>query len=189
MRVLLIDNNLFAGSLADEFEKRDCEVVAYESGTDLKIIVNFAKKFKPNLIVLSAGPEDNHGNSVEFVRVFYGKVPIFGVASGMHSIIDAFDGKVDKGLLLHAKASKISHDEKTIFRKLSNPFSAGRYNTYSGSDIPYVFEVSARDENDVVMGVRHKEAFVEGILFHPESLLTPDGGVVIDNLLREVARK
>ena len=118
------------------------------------------------------------------------KIPIFGVGLGHQCIIEAFGGKVDRSpIILHGKTVKISHDGKIIFKKMDNSFIAGRYNSLSGSDIPYSLEVSARDENDVVMGVRHKENFVEGIQFHPESILTPSGGLLIENLIKEVGKK
>ena len=189
MRVFFIDNLGFTYNLIDEFKKRDCEVISYRNNVDMKIIDNVISKFKPNLIVISSGSEKDTGNSVDVIRSYCGKIPIFGVGSGNLCIIEAFEGKVNKSVVLHGKLIKIKHDGKTIFKKLDNPFNAGTYNSLSGSDIPLSLEVSARSENDVVMGVRHKEYFVEGIQFDPASLLTLQGSLVIENLLKEVEKK
>jgi len=189
MRVFFIDNLGFTYNLIDEFKKKDCEVVSYRNNVDMKIIDNAISKFKPGLIVISSGPERDTGNSVEVIRSYCGKIPIFGVGSGNLCIIDAFEGKVNRSLIMHGKLTEVRHDGKTIFKKLDNPFNAGTYNSLSGSDIPLSLEVSARSSNDVVMGVRHKEYFVEGIQFDPSSLLTVDGGLIIENLLKEVDKK
>jgi len=89
---------------------------------------------------------------------------------------------------IFGKMPKITHDGKTIFKKIENPFQAGMHSLMVGSDIPYVLEVSARNENDAVMAVRHKEHFVEGVQFNPESILTPAGSQIIDNLLGEIKK-
>ena len=193
MKVFFIDNfDLFTFNLVDEFEKRDCEVIVYRNNVDTKVIDNVIKKFKPHLIVVSSGPGNvmNSGNSIDVIRNYCDNVPIFGVGLGHECIIEAFGGKVDRSpILLHGKTSKISHDGKTIFKKIQIPFKAGRFNSLAGTDVPYSLEVSARDDNDVVVSVRHKEVFVEGIQFHPESILTPSGNLLIENLIREVSKK
>ena len=189
MRVLVIDNlDLFTYNLVDELEKKECEVLVYGNNTDMKTIDNVIKAFKPKLIVISSGAADEPGISIDVVRAYQGQIPIFGVGSGMHFIIEAFEGKVSRSASLRILA-KISHDGKTIFKKLENNFEAGVYNTLSATDIPYSFEVSARNENDTVMGIRHKEAFVEGIQFDPSSLLTVSGSEIIENLLKEIGKK
>ena len=192
MKILIIDNSSFTNNLVDEFEKKECEVVVYRNDTDMNVIDNTIKKFKPGLIVISSGPEGIHnvGNSIDVIRSYQGQIPIFGVGAGCQHIIEAFEGKVNRSpTVLHGRATKIEHDDKTIFKKIDNPFNAGVYNSLSGSDIPYDLEVSARSENDVVMGVRHKESFVEGIQFDPSSLLTVSGSLIIENLLKEVWKK
>jgi anthranilate synthase/aminodeoxychorismate synthase-like glutamine amidotransferase len=193
MKVLFIDNyGLFTYNLVDEFEKKDCEVLVYGNDADMKVIGNAVKKFRPKLIVISPGPEniDDSGNSVDVIRVYQGQIPIFGVGSGCECIIWAFEGKVSRTPVInHGRITKINHDGKTIFKKMDNPFIAGLYNSLSASDVPYSLEVSARSENDIVMGVRHKECFVEGIQFHPESLLTAQGSLIISNLIKEVGKK
>ena len=189
MTVLLIDNlDLFTYNLADELEKKECEVLVYRNDTDMKTIGNIIQKQKPRLIVISSGPEDDSGISVDIVRTYQGQIPIFGIGAGMHFIIMAFEGKVGRSAS-HGSLAKISHDGKTIFKKIENNFEAGVYNALAVTDVPYSFEVSARNENDVVMGIRHKEAFIEGIQFDPSSLLTPSGSMIIENLVKEIGRK
>ncbi len=189
MKVLVVDNlDLFTYNLVDELEKKECEVLVYKNDTDMKVIYNIIEKHKPKLIVISSGPADAHGISVDVVRTYQGQIPIFGVGSGMHFIIKAFEGKVGRSAS-YGNLAKISHDGKTIFKKLENNFEAGVYNALAVIDVPYSFEVSARSENDIVMGVRHKEAFIEGIQFDPSSLLTVSGSLIIDNLLKEIGKK
>ena len=193
MKVLFIDNfDLFTHNLVDEFEKKECEVLVYRNDVDVKIVDNAIKKFRPGLIVVSSGPGNvpNTGNAVSIVNTYAGKIPIFGVGLGCSCIIEAFGGKVDRSpVLMHGKSSKINHGDKAIFKKLANSFVAGRYNALAAVDVPYSFEVSARDDNDIVMGVRYKDGFVEGIMFHPESILTPSGSLIIDNVLKEAGKK
>lgn len=192
MKAMLIGNfDSFAYNLADEFKKRDCEVIAYRDDSGAKIINDAIRKFKPSLIViLGYGNVKSSGNSVDIIRSYQGQIPIFGVGLGLLCIIEAFEGKVGKiPLISHGKMVKISHDGKTIFRKINNPFYAGAYNSFIATYVPYSLEVSARSENDIVMAVRHKECFVEGIQFDPGSLLTPSGSLIIENVLRGVGRK
>ena len=193
MRVFFIDNfDSFTYNLVDEFEKRNCEVLVYGNNADIKMIDSAIKKFKPNLIVICSGtgaPKDA-GNSMGVIRNHYEKIPVFGVGLGHLCIIEVFGGNVDKSIeIVSGKPSKISHDGKTIFKKLESPFKAGRYYTLAGVEIPYCLEVSARSESDVVMGVRHKEHFVEGIQFDPSSILTPLGYLIIENLIKEINKK
>ncbi|HJO01532.1 MAG: aminodeoxychorismate/anthranilate synthase component II [Candidatus Woesearchaeota archaeon] len=191
MRVLFIDNPGFTYNLVDEFEKRDCEIVVYRNDVDMKAIDNAIKSFKPKLIVISGyGNVKDAGNSVDVIQAYQGQIPIFGIGFGCECIIEAFEGKVDRSPVInHGNVTRISHDDKTIFKKLDNPFAAGVYNSLSASDVPYDLEVSARNGNDIVMGIRHKECFVEGIQFDPGSLLTADGSLIIENLLNEIGKK
>lgn len=191
MKILFIDSSgSFTYNLIEEFEKKDCEVLVYRSDIDIKIIDGFVKKFKPNLIVISGtGALRNSGNSVDVIMNYYEKIPVFGVGLGHLCIIGAFEGRVDKApVVAYGDSSKIKHDEKTIFKNLENPFYAGRYYSLAAVEVPYSFEVSARSESDVVMGVRHKEFFVEGIQFDPSSILTPSGSRIIENLIKEIKK-
>ena len=193
MKIFLVDNfDLYTNNLIEEFEKLDCEVLSYRSNVDMNVMDSTIKKFKPKLIVISSGPGNvsNAGNSVDIILNYAGKIPVFGVGLGHQCIIEAFGGKIGKSaLILHGKTATISHDQKTIYKRLDKTFVAGRYNSLTGTDISYTLEVSARDENDAVMGVRHKDCFVEGIQFHPESILTPKGSLFIESLLKEVEKK
>jgi para-aminobenzoate synthetase component 2 len=112
-----------------------------------------------------------------------------GVCLGHQCIIEAFDGKVARATeTIHGKYSKILHDGKTIFTGIQNPFHAARYHSLAGLEIPYSLEISARTQNNIIMAVRHKEYFVEGVQFHPESILTPSGGNIIENIINRVGK-
>ena len=193
MNVLFIDNfDSFTYNLVDEFKKRDCEVLVYRNNVDIKALDQVINKFKPDLIVISPGPgtPKQSGISRDILQNYHEKIPIFGVCLGHQCIIDFFGGRVDKAVeTIHGKPSKIKHDNLGIFKGLENPFQAGRYHSLVGYDIPYCFEISARTEDrDIVMAVRHKEFPVIGVQFHPESILTPVGGLIIENLLNQIGK-
>jgi anthranilate synthase/aminodeoxychorismate synthase-like glutamine amidotransferase len=193
VKVLFIDNfDSFTYNLVDEFQKRDCEVLVYRNNIDIKIIHQAIKKFKPSLIVISPGPgtPKEAGISKEIIQIYHEKIPIFGVCLGHQCIIEVFGGRVDKAVeTIHGKPSRINHDNIGIFKNLENPFQAGRYHSLVGYDIPYCLEISARSaERDLVMSVRHKEFTVIGVQFHPESILTPVGGKIIENLIELVGK-
>lgn len=193
-RILFIDNfDSFVYNLVDEFEKRNCEVLVYRNNVDMKSIDSITKKFKPSLIVISPGPGTpaDAGNSINIIQNYYKNIPIFGVCLGHQCIIEAFNGKVSKAPeIVHGKPSKIEHDNQGIFKNIENPFQAGRYHSLTGIDIPYCLEVSARTtDNNIVMAVKHKEYPVFGVQFHPESILTPVGGIIIENLIKMVSKK
>lgn len=192
IKLFCIDNGLFSYNLSDEFEKKGCESLVYNSETDMKIIDSSIKKFKPDMILISSGvgsPSDA-GNSVSIIRTYVGKIPILGIGLGSQCIIEAFDGKVDRcQIAVHGKTVKVSHDGSGIFKDIDDPFIVGRYSSLGGIEIPYDLEVLARDENNMVMAVKHKSAFVIGLEFHPESILTPQGSVLIGNIIKEISKK
>jgi len=189
-RILFIDNfDSFTYNLVDEFEKRNCKVQVYRSDIPMKKIREVARDFKPGLIVISPGPgtPKKSGNSIGVVKEFTGKIPIFGVCLGAQCMIEAFGGHVGKAFeTIHGKPSLVRHNNKGIFRGLRNPFQAGRYHSLSGQRIPKELEVTAKSESGIVMGVRHRKHFIEGVQFHPESILTPEGGMIIDNVLEMI---
>ncbi len=191
MNVLFIDNfDSFTYNLVDEFAKRGCNVLVYRNNTPMEKIEEIVAEFKPKLIVVSPGPSSpkEAGISIPIIKKFAGKIPIFGVCLGHQAIIEAFGGTVGKcGETVHGKPSSVEHDNKTIFSGLKNPFKAGRYHSLTGLNIPSCLAISAHT-GEIVMGVRHKEHFVEGVQFHPESILTPEGGKVIENLIRMVGK-
>ncbi len=187
MEILMIDNfDSFTHNLVDEFEKRGCKVHVYRNNIGMSNFNKLASKLKPKLIIISPGPSTpkDAGISIEVIKTYAGKIPVFGVCLGHQSIVEAFGGVVDRAPeVLHGKPSKVKHDNETIFKGLENPLQVGRYHSLAGLQIPEELEVSARSESNVVMGVRHKKHFVEGVQFHPESILTPSGGLIIENLL------
>ncbi|MBW2990060.1 aminodeoxychorismate/anthranilate synthase component II [Candidatus Woesearchaeota archaeon] len=188
MNVLFIDNfDSFTYNLVDEFEKRGCDVLVYRNNIDMKIIDQAVARFKPNLIVISPGPGNpkKAGICKDIIAQYHEKIPIFGVCLGHQCIIEYFGGRIDKAVeTIHGKPSKINHDNSGVFKGIENPFQAGRYHSLVGYDIPYCFEISARTiGRELVMAVRHKEFPLIGIQFHPESILTPAGGKIIENII------
>lgn len=193
VKVLFIDNfDSFTYNLADEFQKRNCEILVYRNNIDMKIIEQAVKNFKPVLIVISPGPGNpkKAGISKEIIEKYHEKIPIFGVCLGHQAVIEFFGGRIDKAVeTIHGKPSKITHDNMGIFKDVENPFQGGRYHSLVGYDIPYCLEISARTaDRGIVMAVRHKEFPVIGVQFHPESILTPIGGQIIENLIKMVEK-
>ena len=186
LNILFIDNfDSFTYNLVDEFEKLGCNVTIFRNNISMEVIEDFISKNNPKLIVISPGPStpEKSGNSVNIIKKYHKVIPIFGVCLGHQAIITAFGGKVDKSNeIVHGKASKIQHDNKTIYKGLENPFLAARYHSLTGVKIPSCLEVTAK-HNDLIMGVRHKRYFIEGVQFHPESILTPTGTLIIKKIV------
>jgi anthranilate synthase/aminodeoxychorismate synthase-like glutamine amidotransferase len=139
-------------------------------------------------IVISPGPgvPSKAGITVPLVAAAAGKVPVLGVCLGHQAIGEAFGGRVIRAdAIFHGKTSEIHHDGRTLFRNLSNPFTATRYHSLviDPSRVPEVLEVSARTPEGVIMGVRHRELPVEGVQFHPESIMTEEGKKLLANFL------
>ena len=157
-----------------------------------QVSVSDIERMKPERILISPGPctPQEAGISIELIRKFTGKVPVLGVCLGHQAIGAAFGGNVVRAKnLMHGKTSRIEHDGKTIFRGLNSPMTATRYHSLivSGDDVPRELEVSARtteaDGSSVIMGLRHRRFPVEGVQFHPESVLTQEGKKLIENFL------
>jgi anthranilate synthase/aminodeoxychorismate synthase-like glutamine amidotransferase len=188
--ILMIDNfDSFTFNLVDEFEKRNCKVSVYRNNIGFDYLKGIIKKINPRLLIISPGPSHprDAGVSIKLIQNYAGKIPIFGVCLGHQCIIEAFNGVVDKAPeVCHGKPSKIIHDRATIYKNLDNPLQVGRYHSLCGTKIPNELEISAKTCNNIVMGVRHKKYFVEGVQYHPESVLTPSGGLIIENLLNHV---
>ena len=147
---------------------------------------------RPERIVISPGPctPEDAGISIELIRHFVGKLPILGVCLGHQAIGAAFGGKVVRAKsLMHGKTSEVEHDGKTIFRELRSPMTATRYHSLIVEEkgLPAELEISARTTDrsgaDVIMGLRHKNFPIEGVQFHPESVLTGEGKKLIENFL------
>jgi anthranilate synthase/aminodeoxychorismate synthase-like glutamine amidotransferase len=144
---------------------------------------------KPERIVISPGPctPKEAGISIDVIRHFAGTIPLLGVCLGHQSIGEAFGGDVIRApYLMHGKTSMIHHDGKTIFAGLPNPFEATRYHSLiiKRETLPPVLEISAWTEDNVIMGVRHKQFKLEGVQFHPESILTGAGKDLLRNFLK-----
>jgi anthranilate synthase/aminodeoxychorismate synthase-like glutamine amidotransferase len=145
-------------------------------------------RLQPSGIVISPGPgrPEDAGIIVEAVREFAGRIPILGVCLGHQAIGAAFGGRIVLApRLMHGKTSLILHDGRTIYAGVENPFVAGRYHSLavSSADLPDSLTISAWTDNGIIMGLRHNRHFVEGVQFHPESILTPAGKRVLGNFL------
>jgi anthranilate synthase/aminodeoxychorismate synthase-like glutamine amidotransferase len=183
--------------MLDNYDSFTYNLVQYlgELGQDLKVYRNDKitvaeiEKLKPERIVISPGPctPKEAGISIDVIKHFSGKVPILGVCLGHQSMGEAFGGDVIRApYLMHGKTSMIHHDGKTIFTGLPNPFEATRYHSLiiKKETLPSVLEVSAWTDDGIIMGVRHKQFKVEGVQFHPESILTGAGKDLLRNFLK-----
>ena len=185
--ILMIDNfDSFTYNLVQYFEVLGEEVLVYRNNA---LSIEEIEKLSPDYIVISPGPctPREAGISVEVIKVFCGKIPILGVCLGHQSIAYAFGGKiVSARRLMHGKTSQIFHDGKTIFKGLPNPFEATRYHSLAVDEksLPGEFEVSARAEDGEIMGIRHRKFVLEGVQFHPESILTKEGMKLLKNFLK-----
>jgi len=190
-RLLLIDNyDSFTYNLVQAFMVLGADVQVYRNDA---ITVAEAQALKPTHLCISPGPgtPQDAGVSMEMIRAFAGRVPVFGVCLGHQSIVEVFGGKVVRaGRLMHGKTSQISHDGQGLFAGLPQPCEVGRYHSLIAQpeSLPAVLEVTARTAEGEIMGVRHRELQVEGVQFHPESVLTPDGPQLMRNFVAGVLR-
>jgi len=146
-------------------------------------------RLRPERIVISPGPgtPNDAGITLDVIHRFAGKVPLLGVCLGHQAIGQAFGGKVVRAPeLMHGKASDVHHDGKTIFAGLGDQLRAGRYHSLivERESLPSCLEISAHTADDIIMGLRHRELKVEGVQFHPESILTSDGKQLLANFLK-----
>ncbi|MEZ0329155.1 MAG: aminodeoxychorismate/anthranilate synthase component II [Dissulfuribacterales bacterium] len=164
-------------------------------GADMKVIRNDELTLEqvislnPDRLLVSPGPctPNEAGISVAAIQHFAGKIPILGVCLGHQSIGAAFGGRVIRAdRLMHGKTSMIRHDGKGVFKEMPNPFEAMRYHSLlvEESSLPPCLEASAWSENDELMGMRHREFLIEGVQFHPESIMTQDGLKLLNNFLK-----
>jgi anthranilate synthase component 2 len=185
-KVLFIDNfDSFTYNLVDDFCKRDCQAKVYRADTELEELKRVAAEFDPDLLVISPGPgtPDTAGVSIGAVDYFKDKLPIFGVCLGHQVIVQYFGGKVGHAPEpMHGKSSRVTHNGEGVFAGVENPLQAGRYHSLCALELPDCLEKTAEFEG-VVMGARHKELPIFGVQFHPESILTPAGGKIIENVL------
>lgn len=184
----------------DNYDSFTYNLVQYmgELGADMQVHRNDQittqdiERLQPEKIVISPGPctPEKAGVSIEVVRVFAGRIPILGVCLGHQSVGRAFGGEVVKaGRIMHGKTSQVTHDGKNLFRGLPNPFVATRYHSLvlRRETLPDCLEVTAESEDGEIMGIRHKEYFIEGVQFHPESILTTSGKNLLGNFLEMTA--
>ena len=146
-------------------------------------------QLRPERIVISPGPgtPDDAGITLKVIQEFSGKIPLLGVCLGHQAIGQAFGGKVIRAPeLMHGKASEVRHDGKTIFSGLQDGFLAGRYHSLivEKESLPASLEISASTADGIIMGLRHRQMKVEGVQFHPESILTSDGKQLLANFLK-----
>jgi len=185
--ILVIDNyDSFTYNLVQYLGELGAELQTYRND---KITITEIKKLNPEKIVISPGPgyPKDAGISIPVIKEFAGKVPILGVCLGHQAIGEAFGGKIVQAKrFMHGKTSPIHHDGKTIYKGLPNPFTATRYHSLlvEKASLPECLEISAWTDKDEIMGIRHKEFNVEGIQFHPESILTTEGKKLLGNFLR-----
>ncbi|HXI10277.1 MAG TPA: aminodeoxychorismate/anthranilate synthase component II [Thermodesulfobacteriota bacterium] len=186
--LLMIDNyDSFTFNLVQYFQELGEEVSVYRNDA---ITVAEIEKLGPRRLVISPGPCDPQkaGVSVEAIKHLAGKLPILGVCLGHQSIGYAFGGSVVKaGTLMHGKTSMVYHDGKTVFEAIENPFEANRYHSLivRREDLPECLEISAWTSAGEIMGIRHKKYPIEGLQFHPESILTRAGKDILRNFLEK----
>ena len=184
--ILMIDNyDSFTYNLVHYLSELGEEVTVARND---KISLEDVGKMSPEIIVVSPGPctPKEAGDSVDVIKEFAGRTPILGVCLGHQSMAYAYGAEIVRaGRLLHGKTSPIRHDEKGIYKDIPNPFEATRYHSLliEKDSLPDVFEVSAWTDEGEIMGIRHKEHLMEGVQYHPESILTPEGRRMIRNFI------
>jgi anthranilate synthase/aminodeoxychorismate synthase-like glutamine amidotransferase len=190
--ILMIDNyDSFTYNLVQYIGQLGGAVVVHRND---KISLDEIRRMKPDAIVLSPGPctPKQAGICIEVIKQLYATIPILGVCLGHQAIGYAFGAEVVRAdRIMHGKTSQITNDGRTIFQGLPNPFVAGRYHSLivERNSLPDCLEISAETEQGEIMGIRHKEYPVEGIQFHPESVLTPNGKRILKNFLAMINGK
>ena len=186
--IVIIDNyDSFTYNIVQTIGGLGAEVKVFRNDA---VDVSFIEALKPDRLLISPGPctPAKAGISIESIRYFAGKVPILGVCLGHQSIGEAFGGEtVRASRLMHGKTSPITHDGKGVFTNLPNPFEAMRYHSLvvSEATLPECLKITARSDQGELMGLRHRELPIEGVQFHPESIMTPDGIQLLKNFLDE----
>jgi anthranilate synthase/aminodeoxychorismate synthase-like glutamine amidotransferase len=184
--IVIIDNyDSFTYNLVQTIGGLGADVQVFRNDM---VDVSFLQGLQPDRLLISPGPctPSKAGISIEAIRYFAGKIPILGVCLGHQSIGEAFGGETIRAArLMHGKTSPISHDGKGVFTDLPNPFEAMRYHSLvvSEATLPSCLEITAKSDQGELMGLRHKELAIEGVQFHPESIMTPDGIQLLKNFL------
>ena len=189
---LLIDNyDSFTFNIVQALGELGADVEVFRND---KITVEEALALQPQTLLISPGPgtPDDAGVSIDLIKAFAGNIPILGVCLGHQSIVQAFGGKIVRAeRVMHGKTSRVYHDGGTIYAGLSNPFQATRYHSLIAQEgeLPDALQVASYTSGGEIMGVRHKELPIEGVQFHPESILTPEGSRLLENFLQLAAPK
>lgn len=187
VRMLLVDNyDSFTYNLVQAFAAHGADVMVYRNDM---IGIDEGLALKPTHLVISPGPgrPEDAGVSLQMIGALAGFVPILGVCLGHQSIVQQLGGEIVRAeRLMHGKTSAIKHDGKTIFRGIAEPFEVGRYHSLCAKQdsLPDTLEISAQTNRGEIMGVRHKSLPIEGVQFHPESVLTPEGETLMTNFMR-----
>jgi anthranilate synthase/aminodeoxychorismate synthase-like glutamine amidotransferase len=187
VRMLLIDNyDSFTYNLVQAFAAHGADVMVYRNDA---INVEEGIALAPTHLVISPGPgrPEDAGVSLDMIGAFAGSVPILGVCLGHQSIVQQHGGEIVRAeRLMHGKTSMVSHDGQSIFEGLSNPFEAGRYHSLCAEEdsLPEALEITAQANRGEIMSVRHRSLPIEGVQFHPESVLTPEGDQLMVNFMR-----
>jgi anthranilate synthase/aminodeoxychorismate synthase-like glutamine amidotransferase len=188
VRLLLVDNfDSFVYNLAQAFGSLGAEPVVLRNDVSIEQLASTS----PDAVVISPGPgaPEDAGVSMDAIRHFSGRVPVFGVCLGHQCIGEVYGGTVVRSEVgpVHGKTSSIAHEGTGVFAGLTEPMEATRYHSLCvrESDLPSVLAITARADDGTIMGLRHRELPVEGVQFHPESVLSPEGGRLLDNLLRQ----
>lgn len=191
--ILFIDNfDSFTFNLVDEFARRGCAVDVWRNSATLDELARALDALPPGprLAVISPGPGSpgDAGCSLEFVRALHQAIPIFGVCLGHQVIVEAFGGQIGHAHeTIHGKATRLEHDADGLFSGIKSPCVVGRYHSLCATAVPESLRVTARS-GELVMAIEHEHLPIFGVQFHPESILTPAGGQLIDNILSRVAR-
>ena len=189
-RLLLIDNyDSFTYNLVQAFLVLGAEVSVYRNDA---LTPGEALALAPSHLCISPGPGTPYdaGVSMDMIRAFAGRIPVLGVCLGHQSIVEVFGGKVVRAArLMHGKTSLVRHDGRTLFSGVPQPCEVGRYHSLIAAPeaVPEVLEVSAQTAEGEIMAVRHHSLMVEGVQFHPESILTPEGPQLLKNFLQYTA--
>lgn len=187
MRMLLIDNyDSFTYNLVQAFAALGAQVMVYRNDA---ISVDEALHLEPSHLVISPGPgrPEDAGISIDMIAAFADRAPVLGVCLGHQCLVHYFGGEIVRaGRLMHGKTSLAEHDGNTIFEGLTQPLEVGRYHSLCAQQdaLPDVLELTASTRRGEIMGVRHKALPLEGVQFHPESILTPEGDQLMANFLR-----
>ncbi|RLQ91667.1 aminodeoxychorismate/anthranilate synthase component II [Falsibacillus albus] len=185
--ILMIDNyDSFTFNLVQYLGELGEEIVVKRND---KISIEEIKALNPDFLMISPGPcsPNEAGISMDAIRYFAGKIPMFGVCLGHQSIAQVFGGEVVRsGKLMHGKTSEVIHDQKTIFQNIPSPFTATRYHSLivKKESLPDCLEISAWTSEGEIMAIRHKEFPIEGVQFHPESIMTDEGKTLLKNFFQ-----